>query len=381
MSALERETAAAEFDHPLLDLEQLRASVAASDARIARIREAIHALGYGSVARALEGPPVPDDTIASHDSPTADAASPLPWVSIAAIVTASTLFMLLGSPKPSASNNRDLRSISLESATTAIAPRENERALPDGPDPGRGLLQAEQSTVAPLPEAPPREAAPQETPPQEATTGIATPSTVPPAEDDRLPVAPPTAPSPSPIGTRGTVDTVTPFPTPLLDLAQLGDAKRVQRRLTELGFLVGTANGTWGPRSRQALRDFRAARGLGNSETWDEKAQQALFSPAAARAPVTGSFVGAWGINVDQCRQAPDNRSPLRIDTHRAEAFSTTCQFNSTQREGTNEWRIRATCADEHNRWDANIRLTLAGSRLTWTSERGSVTYLRCPAT
>jgi len=365
----ERETAAAEFDHPLLDLEQLRASVAESDARIARIREAIHALGYGSVAQALVRTPAPDDTIAPHDAPTEGAAGPLPWISIAAIVTASTLFMLLGSPKPSASNNRapDVRSMSLAPVITAMAPRENEQAVTDGPDAGIGLRQAEQSTVAP---------------PQEATTSMAMQSTLPPAEDDRSPVAPLAARSPSPIATPDPV--ITTFPRPLLDLAEIADAKRVQRRLTDLGFLVGTANGTWGPRSRQALRDFRGAQGLGQSDTWDEKAQQALFSPAAARAPAApaaGTFVGGWGINADHCRQAPDNRSPLRINTRRAEASNTTCEFNSTQRETANEWRIQASCADEHDQWNANIRLTLAGSRLTWASERGTATYLRCPAT
>src|SRR5215470_615156 len=144
------ETAAAAFDHPLLNLEQLKASIAASDARIARIREEIHALGYGSVARALEEPPAPDDTIAPHDVSTEGAAGPLPWVSIAAIVTASTLFMLLGSPKPSASSNRppDVRSISLQPVTTAMAPRENEQAFAERPDAGIALRQAEQSTVA-----------------------------------------------------------------------------------------------------------------------------------------------------------------------------------------------------------------------------------------
>lgn len=369
----ERETVAAEFDYQLRNLEQLKARMAATDERIAVIREVIRGFGCRSVAQALEGTPVRDDTIAPHpsDAPTARPAGLLPWVSVVAVVTAPILFILLDSSKPPATNNRppDVRSISLEPMTTAIAPRESERALPHLPDMGSSLREPERSTDAP----------PQEAPPQEATTGIAIRSTLPPSEDDPFAVAPFAAPSPPPIATPGTADTTTTFPSPLLDLGQAEDAKRVQRRLTDLGFLLGTANGTWGPRSRKALRDFRGAQGLGNSDTWDEKAQQALFSATVARAPATGTFVGGWGINVDQCRQAQDNRSPLRINTSRAEAFSTTCQFNSTQRESANEWRIRASCADEHNQWNANIRLTLAGSRLTWTSERGTVTYLRCP--
>jgi len=363
----ERETAAAEFQHELLDLEQLKANIAATDERIAVIREAIHGFGCRSVAQALEDTPVPHDSSAPDpsDSSTAGSAGVLPWALVVAVVAVPILFISLSSAKPPASNNRppDVRSI-MEPMITAIAPREEERALPDIPDADSGLRQPERSTVAP---------------PQEATTRMAIRSTLPPSEDDPFPAAPLAVLSPPPIATPTIVDTTTTFPTPLFDLGQVEDAKRVQRRLTDLGFLSGTANGTWGPRSRQALRDFRATRGLGNGDTWDEKAQQALFSPAAARVPATGTFVGGWGINVDQCRQAPDNRSPLRIDTRRAEAFGATCQFNSTQRESANEWRIRASCADEHDQWNANIRLTLAGSRLTWTSERGTATYLRCP--
>ncbi len=366
-----RETATAEFDHHERKFEQLKASIAATDFRIAQFREAIRGVGYRSVAEALEETPARDNSIAPppSDAPTAGAASLLPWVLVVAVVTAPILYILLDSPKPRATDNRppDIRSISLQPMTAAIAPRENERALPTVPDTGSGLRQPERSTVA----APPS--------PEEATTGIAIRSTLPPSEDDLFPGAPAAALSPPPIATPDTVDTTTTFPAPLLDLGQVEDAKRVQRRLIDLGFLFATANGNWGPRSRRALRDFRGAQGLGNSDTWDEKTQQNLFSAAIARAPATGTFVGGWGINVDNCRQAQDNRSPLRINTRRAEALNTTCQFNSTQRESANEWQIRASCADEHDRWDANIRLTLAGSRLTWTSERGTATYLRCP--
>jgi peptidoglycan hydrolase-like protein with peptidoglycan-binding domain len=367
----ECETVAAEFDHQLRNFEQLKASLAATDERIAVIREVIRGLGCKSVAQALEEAPA-RDPIVTHpsDAPTTGAAGLLPWVLVVAVVTVPIVYILLGSSKPPTTSNRppDVRSISLERMTTAIAPRENERALPDVPDMGSGLRQPEPSTVAP---------------PQEATTGMAIRSTLPPSEDDPFPGAPLAALLRPPIVTSD-VDTTTTFPTRLLDLGQVEDAKRVQRRLIDLGFLFATPDGNWGPRSRRALRDFRGAQGLGTqglgtSDTWDEKAQQDLFSAAAARAPATGTFVGGWGINVDQCRQAPDNRSSLRINTRRAEAFSTTCQFISTQRESANEWRIRASCADEHDRWNANIRLTLAGSRLTWTSERGTTTYLRCP--
>jgi peptidoglycan hydrolase-like protein with peptidoglycan-binding domain len=373
MSAVgEREPVAAKFDHHLQTFERLKASMAATDMRIAQFREAIRGAAYTSVAEALEAKPARDDTIAPLDSPTAGAAGLLPWVLVVAVVAVPIFYILLGSEKPPATNipPPDVRSISLQPMTTAIAPREskralpNERALPDDPDMASGPRQPERSTVAA---------------PQEATIGIAIRSTLPPSEDDLVPGAPLAALLPPPIATPDAVDTASTLPTALLDLGQVEDAKRVQRRLIDLGFLFGTADGNWGPRSQRALRDFRGTQNLGNSDTWDEKIQQNLFSAAAARAPAPGSFVGGWAINLDHCRQAQDSGSPLRINNRRAEAFNTTCQFNSTQRESVNEWRIRASCTDEHAQWNANIRLTLAGSRLTWTSERGTATYLRCP--
>jgi len=362
----EREPLAAEFQHQMQNLEQLEASIAATDAQLAAIRETIHGLGYKSVAQALEETPAPDDSVAPASvSPPARPPSPLPWMLVVAVVAVPILFISLGGLKPAASNNRSPipRSTSSQPMTTAIAPRENEPALPEVPDRDSGPRRPEPSTGAS---------------PQEATTRLAIRSTVP-SEDDPAPAAPPVAVLLPPIATPGAVDTTTTDPTPLLDLDQIENAKRVQRRLIDLGFLFVAADGNWGPRSQKALRDFRAAQGIGNSDTWDEKAQQGLFSATAARAHAAGNFVGGWGINAEQCRQAPDNRPPLTISTRHAEASNTTCQFNSTQRESANEWRIRASCADPHDRWNANIRLTLAGSRLTWTSERGTATYLRCP--
>jgi hypothetical protein len=66
----------------------------------------------------------------------------------------------------------------------------------------------------------------------------------------------------------------------------LKDVAAVQRRLIELGYLAGTADGLWGARSRASLRAFKAANSLGADEEWDEMTSAQLFPPRAARAPI-----------------------------------------------------------------------------------------------
>jgi hypothetical protein len=69
----------------------------------------------------------------------------------------------------------------------------------------------------------------------------------------------------------------------LINFAKPNEARRVQQRLIELGYLDGAADGKWGPRSRRALRDFRIAMAIGDGDTWDEGTQQQLFSASAKR--------------------------------------------------------------------------------------------------
>jgi hypothetical protein len=189
-----------------------------------------------------------------------------------------------------------------------------------------------------------------------------------------LDLPPPTEISP-PLVTDPSVDTVT---TPeQLDLGELENAKRVQQRLIDLGFLFGAADGVWGPHSRQALQDFRVANGIGDGDTWDEVTQERLLTASDANAATTSgvSFVGGWGVDVAQCRD-----SRVTITARRAKVAGAGCEFHSTQRERSNVWRLQARCANDSERWNANIRITLSGSKLIWSSERGTTTYVRCPS-
>jgi len=167
-----------------------------------------------------------------------------------------------------------------------------------------------------------------------------------------------------------------------LDLGNIEDAKRVQQRLIDLGFLFGSADGIWGPRSRRALEDFRAAQKIGQGDAWDETTQQLLFGESAVRAPVPSSrpdsYVGGWGNDLADCRQSQGGWGHLTITARRAEAFGTVCEFQSAQQEGPNMWRLQAKCANSSERWSANIRFTILGNKLTWSSERGTVNYVRC---
>ena len=149
----------------------------------------------------------------------------------------------------------------------------------------------------------------------------------------------------------------------------------MQQRLIELGFLVGAADGIWGSRSRRALQDFKVVSGIGDSDTWDEATQDSLLAESGAGAANASDirFVGEWGVDAAQCRQ-----SPLAITVRRAEASGAACEFQSTRRAGANVWRLQAACASDTEKWNANIRFTLAGKKLTWSSERGTLTYARC---
>jgi hypothetical protein len=95
---------------------------------------------------------------------------------------------------------------------------------------------------------------------------------------------------------------------------------------------------------------------------------------AIASDPSDISFIGEWGVDVAQCHE-----SPLTITARRAEAFGAACVFRSTQRESSSVWRLRAQCGDDSERWNANIRFSLSSDKLTWSSERGTTTYRRCP--
>jgi hypothetical protein len=92
-----------------------------------------------------------------------------------------------------------------------------------------------------------------------------------------------------------------------------------------------------------------------------------------------GPFAGVWATNEKACSPQlnRDGLLPALISSEGAWAGETTCSFKKSKRVG-NTWTFAAVCSDNRRRWKADVRMSVVGNRLTWTSQRGSQTYVRC---
>jgi Putative peptidoglycan binding domain len=159
------------------------------------------------------------------------------------------------------------------------------------------------------------------------------------------------------------------------DVTNIEHAREVQRRLATLGYFTGSARGSWGPLSRTALAEFKAAHRLPPNGIWDRETEAVVFS-GKAHGPYP--FVGVWAVEATACSTGHNDESVVTIiQRDRAQAGTASCAFRD-KREVEDGWSINASCTSSDENWTANIRLSVRGNRLTWTSERGTQEYVRC---
>ena len=111
----------------------------------------------------------------------------------------------------------------------------------------------------------------------------------------------------------------------------------------------------------------------------------AVSAPAAAPVPAPpphverAEYVGTWGPTEAACGKRSRRRGyiPATITPERASAGRTICSFHDGRRVG-NAWTMAADCAERGRRWSSQVRLVVDGDRLTWTSGKGTASYVRC---
>ncbi|HMI15029.1 MAG TPA: hypothetical protein VK526_01545, partial [Bradyrhizobium sp.] len=122
--------------------------------------------------------------------------------------------------------------------------------------------------------------------------------------------------------------------------------------------------------------------GTGNSTPIVSNGEKAPRPPAADRSAAPSAvradsnFIGGWADDIGRCRTG--RKAPLVISSRAAKTANGECDFGFVAREAANRWRVTAICAAEGRFWRANIALQLMEPNLTWSSERGTETYVRC---
>jgi hypothetical protein len=91
------------------------------------------------------------------------------------------------------------------------------------------------------------------------------------------------------------------------------------------------------------------------------------------------TIVGVWAPDAGTCsaRNFRERVLPAVINTDGAWAGETFCLFKNKTPTETG-WKVVAECSNPRERWTVNVRLTVDGNRLTWTSKRGTQAYTRC---
>ena len=86
---------------------------------------------------------------------------------------------------------------------------------------------------------------------------------------------------------------------------------------------------------------------------------------------VNMSFVGIWAADARACSALDRSGFLLTvIDTDGARAGETLCAFKS-KRQTKLGWDVVARCSNSHERWTANVSLSVKDNRLSWKSQRG----------
>ena len=166
----------------------------------------------------------------------------------------------------------------------------------------------------------------------------------------------------------------------LLDPSRPSDAIQIQNRLIYWGYLTGIADGKWGLASKRALEEFRSRNGTKSVAAWDAESEQVLFGKdRQVLRPALASFAGAWTDEPGICGE-PGEPPPLKLTAQLAQTSSgDTCQFGPLQTIGNNSWQMTAKCKVGGQLRQSNVRLSMNGAMLNWSSENGQATYYRCP--
>lgn len=153
--------------------------------------------------------------------------------------------------------------------------------------------------------------------------------------------------------------TVTPTYSSIRPGASGEDVTKLQNRLNELGFSVGTADGSYGAKTENAVKAFQKAAGLTQDGIAGTKTQAALFALTAPTAPPSTKNVST-GSNV----KSTDSSS-----TQKPETSSSTTEKNSASYIGNRNSK------KFHHSWCSSVSDMSSSNKVPFDSRSEAIDY------
>jgi hypothetical protein len=162
-------------------------------------------------------------------------------------------------------------------------------------------------------------------------------------------------------------------PVPAIDMSAPGEASAVDASEPDREAVAASDQEPEVP--QEGDQDLAQVESAGD----DPVVADAPLPPARPKGLAAVPFAGAWAVSAKACMPAMQRRGYLvaNIDAQRARAGGTTCTFKTVKRQGET-WKVAAVCSNGRKTWKSDVRLTLERGRLTWKSQKGSTTYVRC---
>ena len=137
------------------------------------------------------------------------------------------------------------------------------------------------------------------------------------------------------------------------------DVTKLQKRLNELGFSVGTADGSYGAKTENAVKAFQKAAGLTQDGIAGAKTQAALFALNAPTAPPSTKSAST-GTNVSSVNSK---------STQKSETSSSTPEKSSANYIGNRSSK------KFHHSWCSSVSDMKASNRVPFDSRSEAIDY------
>ena len=108
----------------------------------------------------------------------------------------------------------------------------------------------------------------------------------------------------------------------------------------------------------------------------------ALFvMPITATSSYAGEldYIGKWAYKLSWCNNRPSDTDqvPINVTKGGIEGLENFCRFVRVSKRD-NGWTIQTRCNGEGTTYNEKLLLSVQGNRLTQTSSRGKVTWIKC---